>query len=184
MNFSFINICRRLLENPSYYGLEDSSNYENVNLYLSELVDTTIKELAEAGTITIDSKKGVNGKDKELEFAIKPTSLGNIASYYYLKYTTVAHFNIALTSNTTIEFLVESLCRASEYNEMPVRHNEDIANKTIINSNLLRWSLTRFDCDDPHTKVNILLQIHFGRLQHILPSQDYLTDTKSGELVI
>ena len=48
------------------------------------------------------------------------------------------------------------LCAASEYDEMPVRHNEDKLNATLAQE--VRLRVDPRSVDDPHTKTNLLLQ--------------------------
>jgi replicative superfamily II helicase len=60
----------------------------------------------------------------EDETNIRPLTLGRIASYYYLRYTTVKLFNDHMAETSTIQDLLNLLCNASEYEELPVRHNE------------------------------------------------------------
>ena len=67
------------------------------------------------------------------------------------------------------------LCDAKEYDELPVRHNEDLMNKDL--SKDCPIDLSDRLMDSPSTKAHLLLQSHFGHLQ--LPCSDYYTDTKS-----
>ncbi|ONI32251.1 hypothetical protein PRUPE_1G356600 [Prunus persica] len=56
---------------------------------------------------------------------VKPTMLGSIASQYYLSsYMTVSMFGSNIGSDTSLEIVLHILSAASEYNELPVRHNE------------------------------------------------------------
>ncbi len=65
---------------------------------------------------------------------------------------------------------------ASEYAELPVRHNEDKMNTTLAKK--LPLSVSPPDSyDSPHSKAHLLLQAHFSH--SILPIADYQTDTKS-----
>ena len=48
------------------------------------------------------------------------------------------------------------LCAASEYDEMPVRHNEDKLNAALAHD--VRLRVDPRSADDPHTKTNLLLQ--------------------------
>lgn len=60
--------------------------------------------------------------------------------------------------NLNINLQVLSLlCAVAEYNEMPVRHNEDKLNLTL--SNAVRYNIDKKTVDDPHTKTNLLLQV-------------------------
>ena len=49
------------------------------------------------------------------------------------------------------------LCAVAEYDEMPVRHNEDKLNLTL--SQAVRHPIDPKTADDPHTKTNLLLQV-------------------------
>lgn len=155
---------RRLLQNPSYYQLDDVNSH-NVNSYLSGLVQRSLNTLAEAHCIDFE----------EDERGLIPTSMGRIASFYYLSYQTMTLFRERLTPDLTLEELLTVLSDVHEYEEMPVRHNEDILNGELAKSCPL--SVDSFTLDSPHTKTLLLLQAHFSRLE--LPCTDYLTDTKS-----
>jgi len=67
-----------------------------------------------AGCVHVDEEENVT-----------PLTLGHIASYYYLKYTTVRMLNDRLDEDNDLPTLLEILCDSSEYDEVPVRHNED-----------------------------------------------------------
>lgn len=71
--------------------------------------------------------------------------------------------------------LLDIVSAAQEFEEFPVRHNEDKENAAL--SQQLPLKVNSYTFDSPHTKVNLLLQAHFTRAT--LPSVDYLTDTKS-----
>ena len=71
--------------------------------------------------------------------------------------------------------LLDIISSAQEFEEFPVRHNEDPENAAL--SQQLPLKVNSYTFDSPHTKVNLLLQAHFTRAT--LPSVDYLTDTKS-----
>lgn len=53
--------------------------------------------------------------------------------------------------------LLGALCAAAEYDELPVRHNEDKLNMTL--SAEVRFPTDVRSADDPHTKANLLLQV-------------------------
>ena len=121
------------------------------------------------GCVEIDDESG----------RVKQTVLGSISSYYYLKYTTVALFNAELhdvdEGPTELPTLLRVLCDASEFDELPVRHNEEHVNAQMARE--LPWRVDEKACDSPHVKAQLLLQAHFARAA--LPMSDYITDTKS-----
>jgi fumarate hydratase class II len=53
--------------------------------------------------------------------------------------------------------LLDVLCAAAEYDELPVRHNEDKLNASL--SSNVRFPTDIRTADDPHTKANLLLQV-------------------------
>eukprot|EP01127_Copromyxa_protea_P008859 TRINITY_DN2045_c0_g2_i1.p1 TRINITY_DN2045_c0_g2~~TRINITY_DN2045_c0_g2_i1.p1 ORF type:complete len:2126 (-),score=516.29 TRINITY_DN2045_c0_g2_i1:21-6239(-) len=156
---------RRLEQNPTYYGLSDVS-FESINQYLSDLTDDTLRSLAYSHCIEFD---------EEDENSFEPTTLGRIASYYYLHYTTVELFHSRLNESCSVEDLLNILADAAEYEELPVRHNEDVYNKAL--SEQVSWQVDEYSYDSPHTKANLLLQAHFSHIKFWVP--DYWTDLKS-----
>jgi len=54
--------------------------------------------------------------------------MGRIASFYYLSHQTMQHFQDDLRSDLKIEQLLNVLSSAYEYDQLPVRHNEDALN--------------------------------------------------------
>jgi activating signal cointegrator complex subunit 3 len=87
----------------------------------------------------------------------------------------VRHFQEALHAEMTTAEVLQALVDATEFAELPVRHNEDNLNTELAKSCPLK--VNAYMMDSAHTKASLLLQAHFSRLQ--LPSPDYLTDTKS-----
>ncbi|KAL4422681.1 hypothetical protein ABPG75_008878 [Micractinium tetrahymenae] len=154
---------RRLLQNPSYYDLE-STEQEAVSAYLSAMAEGVLAQLQDAGCLEVDEETG----------AVQCLTMGRIASFYYMRHQTMATFAQQLGPGMDVRALLPVLCGAAEYDELPVRHNEDRLNVILAQS--VRWPVDTRTADDPHTKANLLLQAHLGRLA--LPISDYVTDTK------
>jgi activating signal cointegrator complex subunit 3 len=89
---------RRLVMNPSYYSLEGTS-HEIVNQYLSDLVERAVVELERSHCIEID----------EDDCGLSATTLGRIASYYYLHHKTVKTFDDFLHRDCTADNLLQLL---------------------------------------------------------------------------
>lgn len=160
-------LFRRILVNPTYYGLENS-DLATVNKWLSQLVDEALRDLAESQCIELD---------EEDRSSIYPLTMGQIISYYYLHHLTARLFYTRLDEHTTLPKLLQVLCMATEYAELPVRHNEDGLNEEMAADPGIRWELQSRDWEDPGVKANLLLQAHFSRL--VPPITDYVTDQKS-----
>ncbi len=107
---------------------------------------------------------------------VKSTSLGKLASYYYLSHKTIRVFRDRVQTNSTIRDILGILCDSDEYSELPVRHNEDLQNQDLEKE--LPWSVqSHHPYDSPHAKAFLLLQAHLTRTP--LPVSDYVTDTLS-----
>ncbi|EDV93019.1 activating signal cointegrator 1 complex subunit 3 [Drosophila grimshawi] len=154
---------RRLLRNPSYYQLEGIEP-ENVNAFMSSLVERVLYELEGAACVV------------EREGQLVPTFLGRISSYYYLSYRTMKHFLENLHPGMDTKEVLLAICDSYEFDQQPVRHNEDKHNEELAETTRFRPPSASWD--SPYTKTFLLLQAHFSRLP--LPNSDYLTDTKSA----
>jgi len=155
---------RRLLLNPTFYGLE-GLNGDQVQQYLMKLVESVVNDLDDAGLIMYDRESR----------SLTPLPLGKIASYYYLSYRTIIAFSERLEPQGSVESLLSTLAHAAEYDELPVRHNEEHLNADLAKD--VRWRVDSDAFDSPHTKCHLLLQAHLARLD--LPIADYFTDLKS-----
>jgi len=153
---------RRLTQNPAFYNLFDTSA-EGLNEYLIGLVENVLEELQANECITVE------------EDYVEPTSMGHIASFYYLTYKTAFVLKSQLAKReVSFQELIEVLSKVPEFSELPVRHNEDCMNEEL--SKLVPYKVDMRSLDSPFTKTHLLLQAHFSRVP--LPIVDYLTDTK------
>ncbi|KAJ1555242.1 hypothetical protein HK405_002907, partial [Cladochytrium tenue] len=184
---------RRLQMNPTYYGVEDVTP-EGINLFLSRLVDKTLDELAEASCLEIVG-----------EMDIRPSSSGMLASMYYLSYKTIGLLRRRLSADYRdhgdaekgerpdgdLAHLLRILADVPEYDEIPVRHNEDGMNQSMESQLPVPVLIHRkpdlkifggfpeyLSFDSPHVKAFLLLQAHLSRVSP-LPCSDYGTDTTS-----
>lgn len=164
---------RRLHKNPSYYGLEILAEEHNstaaqqlANDFMIEMVDTSLNELATSKCVEVYPNGDVD-----------PTPMGKIMSYYYLSHKTIRQLVSHAKPKATFEDVLSWMCRATEYDELPVRHNEDLINAEL--SKNLPLPGTSFDMPmwDPHVKSFLLLQAHMSRIN--LPITDYVGDQTS-----
>lgn len=155
---------RRLIVNPTYYKLGETS-HDQINKYLSQLVQKAICDLVSSGCVEI-------GDD---DLSLTPTTLGRIASYYYISHVTLRHFRDALKSESSVGDLIKVVADSYEFSMLPVRHNEDQINSELAEK--LPIAVDAHSMDSSNTKTHLLLQAHFSR--QTLPSSDYHTDTKS-----
>lgn len=164
---------RRLHKNPSYYGLEISAEEHNTiaaqslaNDYMVSMVDKSLEELGISGCLELHSNGDVD-----------PTPLGKIMSYYYLSHRTIRHLLGRAKPQATFEEVLAWMCGATEFDELPVRHNEDLINAELSAHLPLDASIMGLPMHDPHVKAFLLLQAYFSRID--LPISDYVGDQNS-----
>ena len=164
---------RRLHKNPSYYGLEISIEEHNTiaaqqlaNDFMIDLVDKSLGDLAESGCIALHPNGDVD-----------PTPLGKITSYYYLSHKTIRHLVRHAKRGADFEEVLSWMCSATEFDELPVRHNEDLINAEMARNLPLKADVLGFPMWDPHVKAFLLLQAYFSRID--LPISDYVGDLNS-----
>ncbi|SMN22397.1 similar to Saccharomyces cerevisiae YGR271W SLH1 Putative RNA helicase related to Ski2p, involved in translation inhibition of non-poly(A) mRNAs [Maudiozyma saulgeensis] len=168
LNWTFL--FRRVHHNPTYYGIEEDTSEAGVTKHLSELVDSTMNNLAESKCVSL------HGTD------INATPFLGISSYYYISHLTIRQLLKQIHNNATFNEVLKWLSLAFEYNELPVRGGEIIMNVEM--SARLRYSVeSTFNGEyelpmwDPHVKAFLLLQAHMSRVD--LPIADYIQDTVS-----
>jgi activating signal cointegrator complex subunit 3 len=171
---------RRLLRNPSYYGVADAgvgdtaAQRELVTQHLCELIDGCLDELELSGCVQLGGHDD-DDDDGEDEDRVAPLALGHVASYYYLSHRTVRQFSDELSASTDIAGVLQLLSDAAEFDEMPVRHNEEVQNEQMAAH--CRFAVPAM-WDDPHVKTLILLQCHIARTK--LPVSDFALDQRSA----
>lgn len=105
---------------------------------------------------------------------VNSTTLGRLASFYYLSHETIEYLNKALLTEVPISGLIAILANAKEFFGLPVRHNEDVLNESMMH--LVPIKVPKHHLENPHVKANLLIQGHIERCP--LPITDYFTDTK------
>ena len=155
-------LYRRLHRNPSYYGLEDGAQ-ATIDTYLSNLVSKSVEELQLSRCIEVSKSK------------LRPTNLGKISSYYYLSHKTIRNFCAKVRPSLDIHAILRLLAEATEYDELPVRHNEDKINHELSKVTQYKLDDWHLHLGDAHVKAFLLLQGHLSHLK--MPISDYVNDT-------
>ena len=143
---------RRLLANPSFYGLSDVS-HEGLSTFLSELVENTLKELSEAKIIDLD----------EEDDSVSPLNAAMISAYYNISFITMQTFLLSLSSRTKLKGILEIVTSATEFESVQMRRHEDHILRRVYDRVPVKMSQATFD--SPHFKAFVLLQAHFSRMQ-------------------
>mmetsp|Transcript_27474 Transcript_27474/g.84792 ORF Transcript_27474/g.84792 Transcript_27474/m.84792 type:complete len:648 (-) Transcript_27474:279-2222(-) len=173
-------LYRRLRQNPSYYGVDDNSD-DAVAAYLEATARSTLADLDAAGAV-----------DVQEDDVVVPATLGRVASYYYLDHRTTRDAAVSVdavdealsddSSRRAEGRAIAFLCAAREFEDLPVRHNEDVENAELAASLFkddgdLGADLASLGYDSPHAKAQLL--VHARLRDAPLPVADYATDTRS-----
>lgn len=141
---------RRLPRNPQAYGCQ-GRDMQHIGDFMSELVENTLSELEQSKCVAVED-----------EMDVSPLNLGMIASFYNVSFATIDVFHLSLTANTKLRGMLEIVASASEFDNVPIRHHEDVLLRRIYDRVPLKLDKIHFE--NPHHKVFILLQAHFSRL--------------------
>jgi pre-mRNA-splicing helicase BRR2 len=145
---------RRLLANPSYYGLYETS-HEGLSAHLSELVENSLKELVDANIIELD----------EEEDSIAPLNPAMIAAYYNVSFYTMQTLLMSLNAKSNLRSILEIITAATEFESIPIRRHEDHILRRIYDRVPYKISEANSNYETPHFKAFVLLQAHFARMQ-------------------
>ena len=149
---TFTYFYRRLLANPSYYSLT-STTHEGLSNYMSDLVETTLRELGESKIIDFDEEDG----------SVAPQNAAMIGAYYNISYITMQTFLLSLSARTKLKGILEIVTSATEFESIQVRRHEASLLRRIYDRIPVKMSEPVFD--SPHFKAFVLLQAHFSRMQ-------------------
>jgi pre-mRNA-splicing helicase BRR2 len=149
---TFTYFYRRLLANPSYYSLTDPT-HDGLSRYLSDLVESTLKDLTEAKIIEFDEEDG----------SVAPQNAAMIAAYYNISYITMQTFLLSLSARTKLKGILEIVTSATEFESIQIRRHEEGILRRIYDRVPVKMSEPVYD--SPHFKAFVLLQAHFSRMQ-------------------
>ncbi len=101
------------------------------------------------------------------------TRLGSIGSFYYVRHQTMRLYDDRLAPAMGLMDLIRLLSESTEYEEIPMRHNDDNYCRELAKSVPVKAKL---NYEDPKSKTFLLFQAH---LFHVAPPiSDFHTDCK------
>ena len=113
---------RRLAPNPNFYNLAGRSP-QNINDFVSQLIEDTVEDLIESKCITVD---------EETEMDLMPDNLGRIAAFYDVQYQTIGLYAKHLDDEGyKIKQLLQVLSQSAEYGQIPIRDGDEAVLYTI-----------------------------------------------------
>lgn len=128
-----------------------------------DMVDKTLQVLELDGCIKVTD-----------DYFVDTTFLGHISSFYYIKHQTASLFHKNIGPNMSIVDLLRLLSNAKEFDEIPLRHNEDNYNESLFKICPYKTEDKAFDSSN--YKTFLLFQMYFSRLP--APIRDYVIDAK------
>ncbi|KAF2736679.1 pre-mRNA splicing factor [Polyplosphaeria fusca] len=143
---------RRLLANPSYYSLNDTT-HEGLSAHLSEQVEEALKNLVNANIIEHD----------EEDDSITPMNPCMIAAYYNISFITMQTLMLSLNGKSGLKGILEIVTAATEFENVQIRRHEEHILSRIYDR--VPYKMNNPDFETPHFKAFVLLQAHFSRMQ-------------------
>ncbi len=201
--------ARRVKANPSYYGAKSSSQ-EHVEEFLSSVADETLTKLQNEGCIEVDEYDSVKPSTlgracsefylnhrtpKQMQFGLRQCAKMIISEKPSIAVSSkIPTLRPLIRSKRldelSIAWLLYTLCCTHEFDELPVRHNEEYLNEEL--SETVMWGADTsavmsndgragyVDTEvyaDSHTKGFLLVQAYLERAK--LPISDYINDSKT-----
>lgn len=160
---------RRLGRNPNYYGLPKATPL-HISDHLSELSESVIEELVDAGCVELDEEEGL----------LSSLELGSIAAHYCLRFTTVQLFGSSLCETTRLQGLFDLLAAASEFETLSIRNGEERMMERLLRNARIpvpAYSEELQSVREGRRKVHVLLQAYLSRipLKSVLLREDQKT---------
>lgn len=139
----------RAEKNKSAYGL---SSYENFDHFLLDLIHSAASTLDKHGLIKYNKQLGV----------LTPTSLGQIASTYYIRPESISTYNELLKPFMGPVDLLKVFGLSQEFKLIPVREEEkqEVAKLMEKVPYPIKGAM-----DEPSCKMNVLLQCYISKLK-------------------
>lgn len=151
---------RRLAQNPSFYGLRDTSHL-GVSEYLSELVESAVEDVERAGLIEIVDPED-NDSDKDQEEVLAPLNGAMIATHHNVLFDAMTHLR-RLTGSARVRAILEAVTSSAEFAGLPCRAADEPLLARLAQSVPLKLPADA-DLALPHVKAFLLLQAHFSRV--------------------
>lgn len=150
--FTYTYFYRRVMANPTFYGLTDTTQV-GFSSYLSEMIESTLKDLADANIIEMDEEEDV----------VTPLNAAMIAGYHNISFVTIQTLLLSLRKTTKLKALLEIVSAATEFEDIQIRRHEEHDLQRIYDRVPVKTDSANFE--SPHFKAFVLLQAHFSRMQ-------------------
>ena len=146
-------LYQRMLKNPETYGLsqDDYSNDKDLFKRRCDLIHSAARLLEKNSLIKYDINKA--------EFI--SNNIGKIASFYYIKYSSMGTYNQNINENMNELDILRLFSLSEEFKLIPLREEEKKEVKAL--SNKVPFPL-KSGLEESCTKINILLQCYISNI--------------------
>ena len=147
-------LYKRMLANPHVYSISIEEAESDLSL---------VKRRADL----IHSAACILNKNNLIEYnrsagTFVPTTLGRIASHYYIKHPSIAIYAEHIRPGMGLIDLFRVFSLSSEFKFTPVRDSEKIELEKLMSTVPVP---VKGSFDDPRTKINVLLQAHISKMR-------------------
>lgn len=142
----------RMLVSPQLYKVPHDENDILLTKYRESLIHSALTTLHNENLVVYDPFDGT----------VEPTELGVIASYFYIKHTSMLTYSRELSERSSQMDLFRIIAMSDEFKYLAVRPEERKELKELLERAPVP---IKEDPDDRLAKVNILLQSYISRLK-------------------
>jgi pre-mRNA-splicing helicase BRR2 len=144
----------RMLRNPALYGITSTDIEEDSSL-LQRRID-----LAHAAAVVLD-KHGLIKYDRRTGGFLS-TTVGRVASYYYVSHETISTFNDSLKASMNEIEIFRMFSLSGEFKQIHVREEEKLELQKLVTRVPIP---VKESVEESSAKVNVLLQTYISQLK-------------------
>jgi len=142
----------RMLRNPSLYGVKDPDSDQYLEQFRLDLVHSAAATLDKHNMVKYDRKAG----------SLQATTLGRVASHYYIAHQSMATYNEYLKPTMSDIELFRLFSLSNEFRHIHVREEERMELQKLA----ARVPIpVKESMEEPSAKVNVLLQAYISSLR-------------------
>lgn len=142
----------RMLMSPELYKVPDTSEDDSLLGYRDSLIHSALTVLHEENLVIYEPESG----------KVEATELGKIASYFYIKHSSMQIYDTEITEHSNQVDLFRVISLSDEFKHISVRQEERQELKELLEKLPIP---VREDSNDALVKVNVLLQSYISRLR-------------------
>lgn len=152
LGYSYLFV--RMMRSPRVYGIT-VDEFEQDHYLIQRRAN-----LVHSAALLLDKHNLIKYDKRSGEF--HQTTLGRIASHYYIKHSSIAIYNEHIKSSMGMIDLFRVFSLSAEFKYIPIRDNEKAELERLLSTVPVPIRGTK---DDPSSKVNILLQSYISRVK-------------------